>query len=910
MPRIVRAVLAAFLPLLPLLFSEDGGTSHDWTSRKVPDPRRTQPSPASVQSVRSDHHLARDLNHSLTPEWLVEAVTTPVDDKLPVLEVLDAIRSRLILKLSLSPVRLSVGLFAVSLLVFVPLVIRLFKSRLSPQPIDATRTAEVDTSINSTLGDGGNADLLLRHGAKRFLAESDLSSPPIPLLSRPTCPLANVPDKIGTGTEIQAAIPSLRDTPGNSSMNESPTSFSPPSLNIGHIFASLARSRVAPAQSESCESLKDIDVRDMSRPSPPRPYWSLDRACEDSLYSHSDSSTCHTAPSSPQPSSDQEQLDYVGPGDDHLNYISDVDREREAVGRERVLSDITERTEPDSDIEAPGTPRARWFSGIHRRLASLDTRSGLSLGAETALVNLSAASSPELPHEPSSATLRPSATVSAPRLAELQLPSRDTHSSLGLAQLDVPDVPSDVDVDGPRDEGDEESERQSLSSVCWNVLNFPSDRVGVSEAYQTVHEHQSDGARSSIFDSSSWNLDDEDDASTTIMLDEVRVELHTAGELLSASDWSLVGSPSASTMDEANTNGDGDIGSETHSSSRAGTEWNVTEVPERGPPPTLSPTPEPRIASIALEAEVDDISTRLEVNRVSPEADDEDIPPKPDAEDVSPDTDVKVLHTFTQRTPERPEPPQELLESPEPPGPSLELLGLSPELAEPSLETPETTFEISPDTPVLHIQSPLSERTPELSESTQQLPESTSELLVGHISYMPTVSPLTTTKATTDDVQSPELPHDSAHISFPSTVHLTSSSTTATTGHVRSSTIVRTFGTRSRRPTRVSVVVLPDPHRTEMETCAQAVVARSGFAGQQVSLTAEGMDFVAEQVSAVGGADQKRVESITMAAVHVHGECRYVFVAACLWMMKAMLTIGSHDVAVQRARAGEVRSHP
>ncbi|KAI0767189.1 hypothetical protein C8Q74DRAFT_1219129 [Fomes fomentarius] len=618
MPRAIQAVLAAFLPLLPLLFSEDGGTSHDWASHNVPDPQHTQPPPALVQSVRSDYHLARDLNYSLTPEWLVNAVTTPVDDKLPVLEVLDAIRSRLILELSHSPVRLSVGLFAVSLLVFVVLVIRLLQSKLFPQAIDAIRPAEGDTSINSMLGVGGNADLLFCHGAKRFFAEPKPPSPPIPLISHPTSPLANTPDQMGTDTEIQAATPSLRDTPGNSSLNESPTSFSPPSLTIGHILASLARSRVAPAQSESCESLKDIDVRDANRPSPPRPYWSLDRACEGSLYSHSDPSTCHTAPSSPQPGSDQEQLDDVGPGDDHLSFISDVDEEHEAFGRERALSDITERTEPGSDIEAPGTPCARWFSRIHRRLASLDIRSGLILGAETTPTNpsLSAASSPELPHESSSATLHPSATVSAPRLVELQLPSRNTQLSLGLALLDVPEVHSDVDVDGPEDEGDGESEHESLSGVCWNVLKFPSDRIAISEAYQSEHEHQSDSARSTISDPSSWDLDD---ASATIILDEVRVELYTAGELLSASDWSLVGSPSASVMDEANTNRVGGVGSETRSSSRAGMKWNVIEAPECGPPPTLSLTPEPWTASIALEAEVDDISTRLEVDRVSPE---------------------------------------------------------------------------------------------------------------------------------------------------------------------------------------------------------------------------------------------------------------------------------------------------
>ncbi|KAI0740959.1 hypothetical protein C8Q76DRAFT_853185 [Earliella scabrosa] len=626
----VQAVLASFLPLLPLFFSNDKSDGADWTINNPPDPPpHPTSSPSAIQAAQPNlQGLAHELNQSLNAETLADAVFAPVDDTVPVLDALRSIRDRLLPELESFPVVFLVGfaagVFLTSLLCSIAYCLIAYSR---------TKTSRGSSCEGARTGDSYNVGLELRDGeghspmapAQDLVnTTSKVLSTPVPDVSLSRAPSPNASktvtavdeDSCKSACEDVSLVP-FAPAEGLSGMlspllsGSSISSATSTPMNLSQFCANVAREGAAlagcpPEPNNTSPSAAPLcsDMSGDSSPPPQRSSWSLEKACDTSMYadespeSELNSPTCQTpsAQSTPvaspvmqeQPAPQQYRPDVDDQHDININIL-------EAIDRERVLSDITERTEPCSDGDTPNTPRARWFSGIHKRVASLDGQ-GLTLSEQTALAAVSAGSSPEVAYQPSPAnmSLAAAASVLLPRT-----PPRNREPSLGLA---IPDVPSDVD---DPDAGDE-SEQDSISSVSWSVL----DDVSYHTAGQAEPEDLLDAASIA---SSSWDL--EDAPPGALVLDEATLELHPATDTDFASDWSIVGSPSrTSSIGDADQHLELVVPDDPNSHSRSNSEKSVVEPssPTRTTEPVLNSVPFPASSPVPSVADGDDSPTTPE----------------------------------------------------------------------------------------------------------------------------------------------------------------------------------------------------------------------------------------------------------------------------------------------------------
>lgn len=213
-------------------------------------------------------------------------------------------------------------------------------------------------------------------------------------------------------------------------------------------------SGLAPVNSPGIRSYDDFDRPAFITLPPPGSSWSSERVflarispnISDASYSPSTAATADSpTPSSPTPSEQS-----IGGSSPDIEAVM----ENREPSRERVLSDITEYTEP-SDHSLGGTPRARWFSGIHQRFANLDGTS-LTLSLQNALSAVTAMSSPDSGPGAGDDTFLHSTARSIQGIATYlggaltaaaTTPSTEAQSSLGLAFLDVELEPTDATAD-------------------------------------------------------------------------------------------------------------------------------------------------------------------------------------------------------------------------------------------------------------------------------------------------------------------------------------------------------------------------------------------------------------------------------------------------------------------------------
>ncbi|KAI0752770.1 hypothetical protein C8Q80DRAFT_474763 [Daedaleopsis nitida] len=528
-----HAILAAFLPLLPLLFSDDATKpANDWA--------HTMPNAARPPDGRVDAHSlstppryeqsAQGLDRSLSPEWLANVTSGPLDDTLPVMDALRAIHTSLFAHMSAT--HLVAILLAITSSAMVLYIGFSMRSVQPLPPLEASDSSPGGDHLSQLDEDVFDAHQQAGPRAQPQLfsalahPDTKVSSPNMsfPTLSSPILPEAGTPPASSSSSPIR-----LRSC--------APPPASPP-LTLSQLFAAVAAMGVPlPVNREaSLERQNDTlhapalgavadQIPDMI---PERSSWSLDKAYEEAPYDNSStprsgSPERFAAASVPQSQLPAEQEEYfrrthLADRNSHETHNVDIFQD---MCRGRVLSDITEHTEPESDCDGPSTPRARWFSGIHKSLASLDNY-GLTFGVRDATSSVSPCSSPDLPSHQLPATSCPFTEV---RRIQEQAPS-DVNTVLGTMPLDVP---SDVD-------GDVDDTEQNL------LCSTSSQTVGVSDAHPDMpHNLGMDGSVLSMGSCSSWSL--VESPSGGLILDEVTELCSSATDCSVTSDCSQVDPP-------------------------------------------------------------------------------------------------------------------------------------------------------------------------------------------------------------------------------------------------------------------------------------------------------------------------------------------------------------------------------
>lgn len=523
----LQAILAALLPLLPLLFPDfdDQDETERWSVSTVPYAMAPVPQYISasfaVESIaKTRAPPAREINSSITPEVLADALTESWDDAPPVLQALEAICRNILSQIY--GLRLSVPLgwihWGVTLLVAVLLALvaqSWFTRRKSNPPEDQpvvpqTETIQegVDTSqlvdnvIDSSSGeqslrlvlslsvDGNSGSLPQPHSPCHSTDVLHDERPPIPSTSLhnvPTPPRCQTPPVPLQITASESSLPDLSST----TVDE--TSILPVAQSLVLPIAPSLGDCSTPQPARDSGSLPRSPLIGEEDMLPPRSSWSLDKACEKSPFEVTVQSSalpakgfCTTAPSSTTTSPQQDPQPEPGPQMQEppstqpqpivqprfflppppIQLSPEYYRAAPNLVTEEVIhgvpTDVSERTEePESDHGSPGTPRACWFSAIRGRLAIVDDR-GLTYGEMNARPEDGVMSSPETEAPEVFPLMMPQpllAVVGPPPL----LSARDSRG-LGL------DLATDGESPEDSDHPDEDEDEDTISDYASKVI--------------------------------------------------------------------------------------------------------------------------------------------------------------------------------------------------------------------------------------------------------------------------------------------------------------------------------------------------------------------------------------------------------------------------------------------------------